>query len=150
MRRSADLNSRVLPYMAYCAKLIIAIVLLQFVGANIGAHQLHLGNSNEEQNNHPHLQLTTEVIVIADCLDCTCALDGSTTHSVSDDHQHVANITDIQQIDVCLDCQCHGGHIALVSPVNDVLRQGVNNTYTDFSLLYLPPDNLPRYRPPIA
>ena len=81
------MSHTVLPFMANIAKLLIALVLLQFVGANLGAHQLHVGNSNEEQNNHPHLQFTTEVISLAECVDCACALDGSLLHSVNDDHQ---------------------------------------------------------------
>ncbi|MGX9463201.1 hypothetical protein ACWXWU_18490 [Shewanella sp. A14] len=126
------------------------LLLLQFVGANLGAHQLHQGNSNEDQNNHPHLQLTSEVIVLAECVDCACAVNGSTMHSEMDDHLHAANSTKTQQIDVCLDCQCHGGHIALVTPVNNVFSQRFDDVYSDFTLLYLPPEDFPRYRPPIA
>ena len=140
----------VLPFMANIAKLLIALVLLQFVGANLGAHQLHVGNSNEEQNNHPHLQFTTEVISLVECVDCACALDGSLLHSVNDDHQHADNITDIEQVDVCLDCQCHGGHVALVHFNNNVVSDHFHDLYADAKLNYLPPESFPTYRPPIV
>jgi len=144
------LSYRVLPFMASIAKLLIAIVLLQFVGANMGAHQLHAGNSNEEQNNHPHLQFITEVITLAECVDCACALDGLGIHSVNDDHQHAASSTDIERVDVCLDCQCHGGHVALAMLNDNITHEHFHDAYANVSLHYLAPESFPTYRPPIA
>nr|WP_232772130.1 hypothetical protein [Shewanella sp. Actino-trap-3] len=142
------MSHTVLPFMANIAKLLIAIVLLQFVGANMGAHQLHVGNSNEEQNNHSHLQFTTEVITLAECVDCACALDGSRIHSANDDHQHANNITEIEQVDICLDCQCHGGHVALVTLGDNVIREHFHDAYGNVSLHYMAPAPFPAYRPP--
>ncbi|WP_310734199.1 MULTISPECIES: hypothetical protein [unclassified Shewanella] len=144
------MSHTVLPFMANIAKLLIALVLLQFVGANLGAHQLHVGNSNEEQNNHPHLQFTTEVISLAECADCACALDGSSLHSVNDDHQHFDTITDFEKVDVCLDCQCHGGHVALAKLNDNVVSEHFHDLFADTKLNYLPPESFPTYRPPIV
>jgi len=136
--------------MAGLSKLLIAIVLVQFMGANFGAHQLHQGNRNEEQNNHSHLQFTTEVTSLAECVYCACALDGSRFHSLNDEHQHADKTTDIEQVDVCLDCQCHGGHVALVMFDNNIANEHFHDVYADFSLHYLAPESFPTYRPPIV
>lgn len=108
-----------------------------------------MGNSNEEQNNHPHLQFTTEVITLAECVDCACALDGSGIHSVNDD-DHAANSNNIEQVDVCLDCQCHGGHVTLAMLGNNVIHEHFHDAYASVSLHYLAPESLPTYRPPIV
>ena len=131
-------------------RIIIAIVLLQIVGTNLGAHQLHSGNDYEESNNHPHLQFTAEVLSLEACFDCSCALDGARKHALTDDHQHKASQSETQQIDVCLDCQCHGGHAAIVMLDNPLLLKRLHTDYSDFSLGYFPPETFPSYRPPIA
>jgi hypothetical protein len=48
-------------------KILIGIVLLQLVGANVGAHQLHPDTQIEEGGQHSHLQLTTQVTTLSQC-----------------------------------------------------------------------------------
>ena len=113
--------------------LLIAIIVLQFAGANLGAHQLHAGNGAEEADNHPHLQFSARVTTLAQCVDCVCPseqalgfadIDASTDvlgnnageNHASELHSHLVKTTELQDFDLCLDCQCHGGHVALLSP----------------------------------
>ncbi len=55
---------------------MIAVVLLQFAGGNMGEHQLHLGSHDEEPANHPHLQFTAEVVTV-EVQQCTVCTDSS-------------------------------------------------------------------------
>lgn len=55
---------------------MIAVVLLQFAGGNMGEHQLHLGSHDEEPANHPHLQFTAEVVTV-DIQQCSACSDSS-------------------------------------------------------------------------
>jgi uncharacterized protein YjbI with pentapeptide repeats len=48
-------------------KMLIGIVLLQLVGANVGAHQLHPDTKIEEGGQHSHLQLTAQVTTFSQC-----------------------------------------------------------------------------------
>lgn len=54
------------------AMFLIAIIVLQFVGANFGAHQLHAASGLQESDNHPHLQFSAQVTVYTECVDCMC------------------------------------------------------------------------------
>ncbi|BCV65073.1 hypothetical protein TUM17387_04320 [Shewanella carassii] len=129
--------------------MLIALVVLQFCAANIGAHQLHLGNHTEEENNHPHLKFVTEVTVISQCVDCTCEAETSSGMDISRvAHSHVH--TESQEFDLCLDCQCHGGHLSLPvtlaqspTPLIPPRPQSLEPALQ----LYFP---FPDYRPPIA
>lgn len=138
--------------------LLIAIIVLQFAGANMGAHQLHKGNSLEEVENHPHLQFSAPVITFTQCVDCECpsgqewgddALLSSDISSVSD-YSHLLQTVEIQNFDLCLDCQCHGGHVALLSHLSNQAVTAFEMTYVLTNLTYFPPEQLPKYRPPIA
>ncbi|ABK46755.1 conserved hypothetical protein [Shewanella sp. ANA-3] len=146
--------------------LLIAIIVLQFAGANLGAHQLHAGNGAEEAENHPHLQFSAPVTTLAQCVDCVCANEqtpgfsaeqfgeaafkaGVSTASASG-HSHLVQTTEIQNFDLCLDCQCHGGHVALLSHSDSQTSIAFETAYVPTDLAYFPPDQLPKYRPPIA
>ncbi|WP_299798756.1 hypothetical protein [uncultured Shewanella sp.] len=141
---------------------LIAVVLLQFAGANLGAHQLHLGSHDEESESHPHLQFTAEVTSLAQCVDCTCSAEtdldletsGSSGSFASDSgagtHSHFVNKTETKTFDLCLDCQCHGGHVTAMSIHSTTPIVPVDDTPTTISSNYLPPEPLPDYRPPIA
>ncbi|MCL1062381.1 hypothetical protein MK852_09545 [Shewanella benthica] len=59
---------------------MIAVVLLQFAGGNMGEHQLHLGSHDEEPANHPHLQFTAQVTTLA-LEQCTACNDLSYSDS---------------------------------------------------------------------
>lgn len=125
---------------------MVAIVALQFAGANLGAHQLHLGTHDQEEDNHPHLQFTAQVESLQQCVDCVC----EATEFEPKQHQHLVTKVETKSFDLCLDCQCHGGHLTLISQVVVVpsvpLSQGHNNLVED----YFPPEQQPAYRPPIA
>ncbi|PIW61308.1 hypothetical protein [Shewanella sp. CG12_big_fil_rev_8_21_14_0_65_47_15] len=156
------------------AMFLIAIIVLQFAGANLGTHQLHAGNSVEESENHPHLQFSAQVTALAQCLDCVCpneqalgfadidtgidvrgnnagenyAITGE--NQASEWHSHLVKTTEIQDFDLCLDCQCHGGHVALLTQVVSQPVPMVESLYMAHDLPYFSPDNPPKYRPPIA
>lgn len=67
----AHVSNAWLPHRWFTAfvktKLLIGIVLLQLVGANVGAHQLHPDTKIEEGGQHSHLQLTTQVTTLSQC-----------------------------------------------------------------------------------
>lgn len=144
--------------------LLIAIIVLQFAGANFGAHQLHMGNGAEESDNHPHLQFSASVTTLTQCLDCVCPSEQSLGFALDVDiagktaaknlgselHSHLVKTTEIQDFDLCLDCQCHGGHVALLSSVLNQPEQALESVYLANDLTYFSPDNLPKYRPPIV
>ncbi|MCU8106762.1 hypothetical protein L5M38_19790 [Shewanella sp. SM101] len=144
--------------------LLIAIIVLQFAGANLGAHQLHAGNGAEEAENHPHLQFSAQVTTLAQCVDCVCpseqALGFADSTGVASNHagenqssgfhSHLVKTTEIQDFDLCLDCQCHGGHVALLSQAVSQPVQALESVYLPTDVSYFPPENLPKYRPPIA
>ncbi|RTR31743.1 hypothetical protein [Shewanella atlantica] len=153
---------------------LIAVVLLQFAGANLGAHQLHLGSHDEESENHPHLQFTAEITSLAQCVDCTCSTEAEldfenvtsnktlvlanrlasvNTQVNSNDasgHSHLVSKTETKTFDLCLDCQCHGGHVTAMSIDSSTPLAPVDDALTSISSNYLPPEALPDYRPPIA
>ncbi len=143
---------------------LIAVVLLQFAGANLGAHQLHLGSHDEESENHPHLQFTAEITSLAQCVDCTCPAENeldfdsfasnnsfaSEVASNASEHSHLVNKTETKTFDLCLDCQCHGGHVTAMSISSTTPLAPVDDAPTSISSYYLPPEALPDYRPPIA
>lgn len=146
------------------AMFLIAIIVLQFAGANLGAHQLHAGNSVEESENHPHLQFSAQVTTLAQCIDCVCPSEqalgfadstGVTSNYAGENqssgfHSHLVETTEIQDFDLCLDCQCHGGHVALLSQAVSQPVQALESGYLPTDVSYFPPENLPKYRPPIA
>lgn len=146
--------------------LLIAIIVLQFAGANLGAHQLHAGNGVEEAENHPHLQFSAPVTTLAQCVDCVCpneqtprfstepfgeaAFNAGVSTASASSHSHLVQTTEIQNFDLCLDCQCHGGHVALLSYSDSQTLTAFEAAYVPTDLAYFPPDQLPKYRPPIA
>lgn len=147
--------------------LLIAIIVLQFAGANLGAHQLHAGNGAEEADNHSHLQFSAQVTTLAQCVDCICPSEqalgfadiGASTDVLSNNeggnhaselHSHLVKTTELQDFDLCLDCQCHGGHVALLSPGLSQPVQALESVFLAANVSYFQPDNLPKYRPPIA
>ncbi|ABV38688.1 conserved hypothetical protein [Shewanella sediminis HAW-EB3] len=143
---------------------LIAVVLLQFAGANLGAHQLHLGSHDEESENHPHLQFTAEITSLAQCVDCTCSAEAEldsesfasnksfASESANDasGHSHIVSKTETKTFDLCLDCQCHGGHVTAMSINSTTPLAPVDDALTSIGSHYLPPEALPDYRPPIA
>uniref|UniRef100_UPI004047FDB5 hypothetical protein n=1 Tax=Shewanella baltica TaxID=62322 RepID=UPI004047FDB5 len=144
--------------------LLIAIIVLQFAGANLGAHQLHAGNGAEEAENHPHLQFSAQVTTLAQCIECVCPSEqalgfadstGVTSNHAGENqssgfHSHLVKTTELQDFDLCLDCQCHGGHVALLSPGLSQPVQALESVFLAANVSYFQPDNLPKYRPPIA
>lgn len=127
--------------------MLLTVVVLQFAGANLGAHQLHSGNAGEEERNHSHLTFLAEVTTLAECIECTCPPE----LVASDAHQHdKVEKTELKQLDLCLDCHCHGGHPSLIAAINlpDYLPfNSINGgKYAD----YLSVVGNPAYRPPIA
>lgn len=158
------MNSTAKPFFTRMVTLLIAIIVLQFAGANLGAHQLHAGNGAEEADNHPHLQFSAQVTTLAQCVDCVCPSEqalgfadstGVTSNHAGENqsngfHSHLVKTTEIQDFDLCLDCQCHGGHVALLSQVVSQPVQALESVYLPTDVSYFPPENLPKYRPPIA
>ena len=158
------MNSTAKPFFTRMVTLLIAIIVLQFAGANLGAHQLHAGNGAEEAENHPHLQFSAQVTTLAQCVDCVCPSEqalgfadstGVTSNYAGENqsselHSHLVKTTELQDFDLCLDCQCHGGHVALLSPGLSQPVQALESVFLAANLAYFPPDNLPKYRPPIA
>jgi len=146
--------------------LLIAIIVLQFAGANLGAHQLHAGNGVEEAENHPHLQFSAPVTTLTQYVDCVCpneqapgfstepfgeaAFNAGVSTASASSHSHLVQTTEIQHFDLCLDCQCHGGHVALLSYSDSQTLTAFEAAYVPTDLAYFPPDQLPKYRPPIA
>ncbi|ACJ31253.1 Conserved hypothetical protein [Shewanella piezotolerans WP3] len=134
------------------ATVLIAIVLLQFAGGNLGAHQLHLGDHEVESESHPHIQFTADVTTFAQCVDdCTCPLElQQSDQADAEKHQHTVVKTESQSFDLCLDCPCHGGHVTAMSiesitpsaPAGDMLVSGEKQ--------YFPPVQRQDYRPPIV
>lgn len=158
------MNSTAKPFFTRMVTLLIAIIVLQFAGANLGAHQLHAGNGAEEAENHPHLQFSAQVTTLAQCIECVCPSEqalgfadstGVTSNHASENqssgfHSHLVKTTEIQDFDLCLDCQCHGGHVALLSQAVSQPVQALESVYLPTDVSYFPPENLPKYRPPIA
>ena len=133
---------------------MIAVVALQFAGANLGAHQLHLGSHDEESETHPHLQFTAEVVSPAQCVDSQC-IDRLCEFDKPDpehekQHAHQVSKTETKTFDLCLDCQCHGGHVTLVSLVTVMPSVPAGDEPSNLGHRYFPPEQQPSYRPPIA
>lgn len=161
------MNSTAKPFFTRMVTLLIAIIVLQFAGANLGAHQLHAGNGAEEADNHPHLQFSAQVTTLAQCVDCVCPSEqalgfadigasidvlgnNAGENHASELHSHLVKTTELQDFDLCLDCQCHGGHVALLSPGLSQPVQALESVFLAANVSYFQPDNLPKYRPPIA
>jgi hypothetical protein len=159
-------------------KLLIGIVLLQLVGANVGAHQLHPDTQVEEGGQHSHLQLTAQVTTLSQC-EISVHLDAhghrnesATEHEVADFHgfahygaanvsaanygepsytdSHLVASTETQDVDICLDCQCHGGHASLVGGMSPLAPSLLTDSPVLLAFAYFPPESLPSYRPPIV
>ncbi|MBO2599258.1 hypothetical protein I6M35_09390 [Shewanella algae] len=131
--------------------MLIALVVLQFCAANLGAHQLHLGNPAEEESNHPHLKFVTEVTVISECVDCTCGTDEALEADIPFvSHSHQLTHTESQQFDLCLDCQCHGGHLSLPVPLAHSPAPLMHPRPQSLEPAFQPYFSTPDYRPPIA
>ncbi|MCL1139888.1 hypothetical protein L2740_15185 [Shewanella pneumatophori] len=133
------------------AAALIAVVVLQFVGGNLGMHQLHLGEHEEESAAHPHIQFTADVITLAECVDCACAFDSpEQAAELEVAHSHTVSKTESKNFDLCLDCPCHGGHVTAMSHVAIVPSVPVGDVLNSIDGQYLPPEQLPNYRPPIV
>lgn len=154
-------------------KLLIGIVLLQLVGANVGAHQLHPDTKVEEGGQHSHLQLTAQVTTLSQC-DISDHLDAhghrnesGSEHQVADFHvaasfsaanygepshtdSHLVTSTETQDVDICLDCQCHGGHASLIGGLTPLTPILLTDSPVLLAFAYFPPESLPSYRPPIV
>ena len=133
-------------------KLLIAIIVLQFAGANLGGHQLHLGNIAEDKGNHAHVQFTPTLDIaalsqLAECIQCSCAAEGAREHAPSDDHSHPAPTN--KTVDLCLDCQCHSGLVAIVLPEHLYTADQANQQPLQTAQSYLAPALGATYRPPI-
>jgi hypothetical protein len=150
-------------------KLLIGVVLLQLVGANVGAHQLHSDTEIEEGGQHSHLQLTAQVTTLSQCeiSDHLDAHANGTEHEVADFHgaanfspanygepshtdSHLVTSTETQDVDICLDCQCHGGHASLIGGLTPLAPLLLADSPVLLAFAYFPPDSLPSYRPPIV
>jgi hypothetical protein len=146
-------------------KLLIGIVLLQLVGANVGAHQLHPDTKIEEGGQHSHLQLTAQVTTLSQC-EISDHLDanGHTNESGAEDllvessstadkrhaDSHLVTSTETQDVDICLDCQCHGGHASLIGGLTPLAPILLTDSPVLLAFAYFPPESLPSYRPPIV
>lgn len=135
------------------AKFMVAVMLLQFFSTNFGGHQLHVGESEQEDVNHSHLVFSAPVEV------CNQSDDLSHLFTESSAHQHVNNQlnadnpqqTETQNYELCLDCQCHGGHATAIGVVANLLPINVfSESPKTLIERYLPPDSRLTYRPPIA
>lgn len=127
--------------------MLLAVVVLQFAGANLGAHQLHTGSADEEERNHSHLTFMAEVTTIGECIECTCPPE----IVASDAHQHdKVEKTELKQLDLCLDCHCHGGHPSLVAGLANLDYHPLTNQVQGHESDYLSVVGRPDYRPPIA
>lgn len=136
------------------AMLVMVVVLLQFAGAGFGAHQLHQGNSQEEEQNHAHLQFTAKVSVLEQCVESSADRELhqsqhlGQSNGIANEHQHLT--TDTQEFDLCIDCQCHGGHVTVISQVVNLASEPIADLLSISESKYLPPESFPNYRPPIA
>jgi hypothetical protein len=160
-------------------KMLIGVVLLQLVGANVGAHQLHSDTEIEEGGQHSHLQLTAQVTTLSQCeiSDHLDAHANGTEHEVADFHgaanlsaansgaanfspanygepshtdSHLVTSTETQDVDICLDCQCHGGHASLIGGLTPLAPLLLADSPVLLAFAYFPPESLPSYRPPIV
>ncbi|MEI6859586.1 MAG: hypothetical protein V5788_07390 [Shewanella sp.] len=143
---------------------MIAVVLLQFAGSNMGGHQLHPGTQYEEAANHPHLQFTAQVtmlkieqcIAYSDSTHDNLSLDdifftgSDTTQLVVEPHNHQVSKTETKLFDLCLDCQCHGGHATVMTSDSTEPSVPLSDEFIAVVGTYLPPESLPNYRPPIV
>ena len=137
---------------------MIAVVLLQFAGANLGGHQLHLGNDEEKSENHPHLEFTAQIMRAAQYIDCDSEVSTNVGAFIIDadisqpltKHDHLASKTETQTIDLCLDCQCHGGHVTVMSMTSMIPSMPNSDELITSLGQYLPPEAVPDYRPPIV
>lgn len=133
------------------ATVLIAIVLLQFAGGNLGAHQLHLGDHEQEAESHPHIQFNADVTTFSQCVDdCSCPLELETSEQDSVVHEHTITKTESKSFDLCLDCPCHGGHVTAMSIESIIPAVPVDDMLKTSDKQYLPPVQLQDYRPPIA
>ncbi len=129
------------------AIMMIAIVSLQVVGAGFGEHQLHLGDHQQENESHPHLQFTAEIVSLEQCIECQCATD---VIEFEPSHQHLLSKIENQDFELCLDCPCHGVYATVLS--QQVIKPTIPAAEQPSHLgwHYLPPEHQPSYRPPIA
>ncbi|WP_153912552.1 hypothetical protein [Shewanella sp. TC10] len=129
------------------ARFMVAVMLLQFISTNLGEHQLHLGDSENEQINHSHL------VVSAPADSCDKGDDLAhlfNTNSNIERHEHLES-SDTQNYELCLDCQCHGGYSATIDVVAHLLPAAIiSESPQTFIQAYIPPDSRLSYRPPIA
>ncbi|MGS0683376.1 hypothetical protein ACVBIL_19755 [Shewanella sp. 125m-7] len=132
------------------AAVLIAVVVLQFAGGNLGAHQLHLGDHEEESAPHPHLEFIADVTTFAQCVDCSCSIEQQEVNADETQHSHTVSKTESKSFELCLDCPCHGGHVTAMSIVSMVPSIPVSDELNSIDAQYLPPEQRPDYRPPIV
>ncbi len=136
------------------AKLMLSVMLLQLFAVNVGAHQLHLSDAEQEDVSHSHLMISAP----SDVCDMHDDLN-HLLHSVNGDikmsqtvqagHQH--NSLNDESVELCLDCQCHGGHSATIEVISHLaLNHCISAVPHTFQQAYFPPDARLSYRPPIA
>ena len=129
------------------AKLLVAVMLLQFVSTNLGEHQLHLGDGENEQVNHSHIVFSAPADICDKSDDFTHLFNATSTESEL--HSH-ASLADSQSYELCLDCQCHGGHTATIEVVAQLMPIAVISEAPQTVIQsYIPPEARLSYRPPI-
>ncbi len=131
--------------------MMIFVLLLQFVAANVGAHQLHESVHQQENDSHVHLLLDVNDWN-PNAHQCLNEIESWQLVLMSDSHDDAeAHPTEPENtFDLCLDCQCHGMYVTLRSLTDsDSVFFGTLNKPI-FATLYFPPENAPTYRPPIV
>ncbi|WP_285163358.1 hypothetical protein [Shewanella goraebulensis] len=130
------------------AKVMLAVMLLQFISTNLGEHQLHLGDGENEQVNHAHLVISAPADICNKADDLTHLFNA--TSSQSELHSHVT-LSDIENYELCLDCQCHGGYSATIDVIAQLMPTAViSEAPQTFIQAYIPPEARLSYRPPIS
>ncbi|WP_168195227.1 hypothetical protein [Shewanella sp. SNU WT4] len=132
---------------------MIAIVLLQFVATNSGAHQLHLDvGVADDENSHPHLQFVAPVLVTELCVQCQCNPEDGAPRVASEltflSHEHQS--VEWQSFDLCLDCQCHGGAVSLLSFLPQLAPSPIEALLPAANLGAVLVASTTLYRPPIV
>ncbi|MBQ4890702.1 hypothetical protein A9267_13090 [Shewanella sp. UCD-FRSSP16_17] len=130
-----------------CAKLMVAVMLLQFISTNLGEHQLHLGDGENEQVNHSHIVFSAPADVCDKADDFAHLFNATST--ASEIHNHTL-LADNQDYELCLDCQCHGGHSATIDFVAQLMPVAIISEAPKTVIqTYIPPEARLSYRPPI-
>ncbi len=135
------------------AFMMTIVLLLQFVAANVGAHQLHEGDHQTENDSHLHVLLDVKDWK-PNAHQCLNEVESWKLVLASNDafDTHGTDITSdtTNTFDLCLDCQCHGMYVTLRSLGNsDSVFFGTLDKPIPANV-YFPPESSPSYRPPIV